>query len=279
MLTYLVLILLVATRFSTNGECNKCNVPTSVYYDLRCTAIFSDENKCCPIEYDCSHIYNRPKGTCHLKGKYYKPGESPVDEDIAGDCRNAFCTCGYNGLFDCLIPAGSCAEFSVPDYVQPGCYLTYEHNRCCSVDQKCPPFSQNDAKCQVGETIYKEGQMFSHPTEKCTSCICDKTFNGSYEWPLCQHRNCTIELQDSDKIHKYCAPHYFHSNDCCPFSWICPSKAGIFLPPPTAPQPSAPRCRFGKNLMYIGEKYQYKSYTCECVIPPYLTCRSSEFSD
>lgn len=270
MLPYLVFVFIVITRFTAHGECNDCSVPTLVYEELKCTPKFSDGISCCPVEYDCSHIYNRTKGTCHLKGKYYKSGEAPDKEAVAGDCNHATCVCGDKGVFDCIVPSDSCAEFWVPDFVKPGCYLAYEHNRCCHVEQKCPPFS--NVKCKVGDIEYKEGEKFKHPTKKCTSCICEKGFNGKFEQPLCQTRNCTTELLNSDKIQKYCAPRYLNADDCCPRSWICPSLDGTYIPASTPPTASTPQCKFGDKLMYIGEIYQHQRNTCKCVIPPYLTC-------
>ncbi|KAB0803641.1 hypothetical protein PPYR_00611 [Photinus pyralis] len=270
----LLQLVLISVAASTKGECIECNSPTLLYHELKCTPTFSDDNKCCPLEYDCSNIYNRPEGTCHLMGKYYKPGEKPAEEDVASDCRFPFCTCEENGLFNCKLPSDSCAEYWLPVLKEPGCYLTYKHNLCCSVDQKCPPFSETDGKCEVGETTYKEGQRFSHPTKKCASCICDKSFNGSFDH-LCQLRNCSSELKHSKEIHNYCAPYYFHSDDCCPHSWICPSEGGIFLPPPTSPLLDT-QCRFGTYAMSIGEKYRFENTTCECLIPPFLTCKTVE---
>lgn len=267
------IILVLATCYSVNGECDECAVPTLVYEDLKCVPKFSDLDTCCPVEYDCSHIYNQPKGTCQVKGKYYKPGDKPSKEDVGSDCSHARCTCSDKGLFDCIIPSDSCAEFWVPGFIKPGCYLAYEHNRCCHVEQKCPPFNENDAKCKVGETTYREGERFRHPTKKCTNCICDKTFNGKFDAPQCQRLNCTTETVHSKQLHKYCAPTYVNPDDCCPRSWLCPSDDGQYIPSSTPPVSSTPQCTFRDRLMYLGEKYLHGTTICECVIPPYLTCK------
>lgn len=271
MIAYLIFTLFVVTRFSVNGECNECSVPTLVYEDLQCIPKFSASNPCCPIEYDCSHFYNRLKGTCYLKGKYYKAGEQPDEEDVASDCSHAKCTCRDNGLFSCVVPSDSCAEFWVPDFIKPGCYLAYEQNRCCHVEQKCPPFS--DVKCEVGKTVHREGERFRHPTKKCVNCICDKSFNGKLDQPLCQTVNCTTATLHSDKIQKYCAPRYLNPEDCCPRSWLCPSDEGEYVPASTPPSSSTPQCKFGDRLMYVGEKYLHDRMICKCEIPPYLTCK------
>ncbi|KAF5300912.1 hypothetical protein FQR65_LT09075 [Abscondita terminalis] len=237
-------------------NCNDCLISTVVYEDLKCIPKYSDSNKC-PIEYDCSHIYNRSKDSCHLRGKFYKPGEMPAEEDIASYCEFSTCHCTNNGAFSCVVASDSCAEFWVPDFVKPGCYLSYEQNRCCNAGQKCPPFNETDAKCEVNGIIFKEGQKFEHPQKRCSKCICGKGYNGKFEKPFCEILNCTTELRWSKEINSHCAPLYLNQQDCCPRRWICP-----------------PTCTFGSKLMQIGDKYKDGKLECECVIPPYLTCKS-----
>jgi len=266
----------------TNGECgvDNCKVPTHVYHDLRCIPKYASNGACCPEKYDCSHIYNRPKGTCHFRGKFYKPGEKPDKEDTAGNCDHSSCKCTENQDFSCIAPSDTCAEFWVPEFIQPGCYLNYELNRCCSNGQKCPPFDDT-AKCTVNGVTYKEGQRFEHPHEKCTLCVCGKGFDGKFDESFCQKRNCSTEQRYSKEIDNYCAPVYKDDWDsCCPRKWICPSENGTHIPASTPPTDPNLQCKFGDKILLIGEKYEDQdrsevrpqNVTCECVIPPYLTC-------
>ncbi|KAF5283894.1 hypothetical protein FQA39_LY04714 [Lamprigera yunnana] len=226
----LVLFFVFATHSAlVYGTCTECTISTSVYDDLKCIPKYSDSNKCCPVEYDCSSVYNRPKGSCHLRGKYYTPGNSPLQEDVASYCDRAMCTCGKNDAFDCIVASDSCAEFWVPNFIRPGCYLAYEQNRCCHSEQVCPPFNENQTKCKVGDVTYREGERFEHPTKKCTKCVCDKGFDGKLEAPTCLPLNCTAELRFSKQINEHCAPYYLNEDDCCPRNWVCRKLLRLFL--------------------------------------------------
>ncbi|KAK4884310.1 hypothetical protein RN001_000581 [Aquatica leii] len=272
---FLIFLSLILSSYAllTNGKCTECLIPTLVYEDLNCTPKYSDSNQCCPLEYDCSNIYNRPKDTCHLRGKFYQPGDIPNKEDVAGFCEHALCECGQKGIFKCIVASDSCAEFWVPNFIKPGCYLTHEQNRCCHVDQKCPPFDEDAAKCEVEDKLYKEGEKFEHPSKKCTKCICNKGFTGKLDNSFCQRHNCTTELLWSESINNYCAPAYLRWEDCCPRKWICPLETGTYALPSTLPPADSPKCKFGDKTMVLGEKYTHERQTCECIIPPYLTCK------
>ncbi|KAF2904084.1 hypothetical protein ILUMI_02101 [Ignelater luminosus] len=260
-----------------HNECNSINIKTNfVYEDLKCVPTFDDTTSCLK-EYDCSHINNKPPGKCLLRGKLYKPGEEPDEASgVEGRCDHAFCTCSEIGDFECAIPSDSCAEFWVPNFVKPGCYLGYELNQCCTSGQICPPFD-NNAKCEVNGVVYEEGKRFEHPSFKCIQCICQKGFQGQFLPPFCQRSNCTTELLYSKSIRDYCAPFYTSLDNCCPISWVCPVKDEIYIPAFSEP-PLEPQCRFGNRKMRLGEKIEQpatahtKPVFCECITPPYLTC-------
>ncbi|KAF2888714.1 hypothetical protein ILUMI_17459, partial [Ignelater luminosus] len=193
------------------------STPTSLYEDLRCLPKYEDG---CIKEYDCSHIYNRPKGTCHFKGKNLKIGEE-IDNGELGGVWDRDCACTESLEFECPELSDGCAEDWVDGYPDPVCYLRYELDSYCAAGQICPPFD-NTRKCEVEGTVYKEGDMFGHPHKKCTKCVCDKHFDGKLEPPFCQPVNCTVELKSSKSIDNYCAPFYEnYPGECCPDRWIC----------------------------------------------------------
>jgi len=262
----------------TNGECEKgCNVPTLIYEDLRCSPKYESPEDCCPKQYDCSHIYNRPEGTCHFRKHFYKPGEEPPYDEVIGNCHRT-CRCSDNSEFTCPPVMDGCAEYWVGGYPKPRCYLKYELNSCCAAGEMCPPFDDN-IKCEVNGATYDEGLNFDHPTQKCTQCVCHKGFEGKFEAPFCQKMNCTAEITHSGDINKFCAPLYNDHNSCCPKSWICPNPLGKYVSAGTPSNPDS-HCKFGEKDMNIGDKYiladkdfeEDGDLTCECLIPPYLTC-------
>lgn len=258
----------------TNGECDEgCSTPTLIYDDLKCIPEFYPPNNCCPTQYDCSHIYNRPDGTCHLRGKFYKPGDKADAEDTKGNCHRE-CRCDESLEFKCPLLMDGCPESWTGRWPEPGCYLTYELNRCCAAGQICPPF-ENTIQCDVDGETHKEGEKFSHPKQKCTSCVCHKGFDGKLERPFCQKNNCTTEIENSKHIDNYCAPLYRNSDSCCPDKWVCPTEVGSYIPASARSIASNLHCTFGEKYMAIGEKYEHEDdgkVSCECIIPPYLTC-------
>lgn len=261
----------------TVGECTESCQSALLYDDLKCKAIFAEEGDCCPNQYDCSHIENRPDGHCHLQGKFYKPMESIDDDLIYGNCHVA-CRCAERAEYVCAIL--DCPEWLGNIPYKPGCYLKYELNKCCSMGQVCPPFD-DVATCTVGDKVYKEGERFEAPDRRCTKCVCQKGFDGKYEEPFCTKETCTAEIIHSKAIRDNCAPAYRNLDDCCPWDWICPEETDVIESSDESKSTSDLRCKFGDKSLKILDKFQRitakteygkTEINCKCEVPPFLTC-------
>ena len=81
-------------RSSIFLECDKtrCRGPIRYYEDLQCKPIFENENDCCAIRYDCSHLENRSLDKCYANGHGYNVGESLRSEDKWHACA-VYCQC------------------------------------------------------------------------------------------------------------------------------------------------------------------------------------------
>jgi len=171
----------------------------------------------------------------------------------------------------------ACAELDCPEWLglrpKPGCYLKYKLNECCSDGEACPPYK---ATCEVSAKVYHEGEEFTPPNLKCTKCVCEEGFEGKFEAPFCKKRSCIDEARRQNEVYSFCAPSYHDLDDCCHVNWICPEKTDKFLTT-TIVKNSNLKCKFGNKNLKIGDKFERTSgekgkVSCECRIPPYLTC-------
>ncbi|KAF2902769.1 hypothetical protein ILUMI_03414 [Ignelater luminosus] len=170
-----------------------------------------------------------------------------------------------------------CAVLDCPEWLgklaKPGCHLTYELDKCCSVGELCPPFN---TKCEVDGMVYYKGQRFNPKSPNCLNCICQDGFQGKYVEPFCKKHECIEEVAYQNEIKAFCAPSYTSKDACCPYTWICPENDNI-VPGKVPSKYSGLKCKFGKDTLNIGDnfsrtsKYNGKLF-CECRIPPFLTC-------
>ncbi|KAF2889819.1 hypothetical protein ILUMI_16354 [Ignelater luminosus] len=259
------------------GDCVEgCKQPTLFYNDLNCKPIFDSPGDCCPSHYNCPDTKEINDKKCRFHGKIYNIGDSLDDNEIYGNCKaDCLCTEGYDGRAEFV-----CATLDCPEWLgyqaNPGCYFTYEFDKCCSVGETCPPFN---VTCKVSDKTFYEGEKFFPYDAKCTKCICRKGFKGKYEEPFCQKEACVVEINHQKDVKSFCAPSYLRLEDCCPYKWICPAVASdkVISAFKDAIKSSGPKCRFGQEELNIGDTFNRTSdnggkVSCECRIPPYLTC-------
>lgn len=229
----------------------------------------------CPVSYKCKD-YIIPNGKCLFYGKELNNG------DIAD---GSYCNKG----FECRAEPNSKGTFEnlliIDCFFGPntdGCYNTGELRRCCQTEF-CPTGPVYE--CQVGNTTYKEDQVFT-PEGTCYNCICKPGFRGIYEEPYCIRRPCDMELRSSTQLEKKCAPVYYNDDAlCCPAEFLCAEDVTSTTLVTKAPE-SKSQCTFGSNTYNIGDKIQVVAKnqwssniqrTCECIVPPYLACKNYLF--
>ncbi|KAF2896098.1 hypothetical protein ILUMI_10076 [Ignelater luminosus] len=268
---------LLMTIIHVQGECNGgCSEPILFYENIDCKPVFASSDDCCPSHYDCSQIEQRAKSDaeiCHFNGKIYNAFESINDDEIYGNCKVG-CRCrrkqsGNMGF--------RCAILDCPEWLglrpTQGCHLKYELDKCCNVGKVC---GSSDISCKVDGKTYYEGQQFSPSNTKCTECICKSGFEGKYEAPFCKKKSCIEEVDHQKEIKNFCAPSYISKGDCCPFNWICPEDSDIIIAAKNPSKNPDLKCKFGKHNLGIGDTFSRTSgkgkLSCECIIPPYLTC-------
>jgi len=168
-----------------------------------------------------------------------------------------------------------CAILDCPEWLGRApkymCNFKYELGKCCASGDACPPYN---ATCVVGGKTYHEGSKFNAPNKKCTECVCQEGFDGQFEEPFCRKDKCVEEVRWQKEINNFCAPTFISLDDCCPYNWKCPENEDKIVPAAT---PSDLKCKYGEQSLNIGDKFERTSgekgkLSCECRIPPYLTC-------
>jgi len=268
----LLLATLALVTFSAEGKTNCDKLGMNFYDNIGCTRQNSTGD--CPSYKDCK--YELKPGTCQYNGVVLKDREYiGNDQDIL--CNwSCFCDAPNNtkGKFECAV--GECGDWLVP--INPACYLEYELGQCCGT-QQCEP---SKTSCLVDGKTYKEGERFQAKDE-CSECICTSEFNGKFEGPHCKRKACDAEIHYVDKIEQQCAPVYFYELLCCPSTFICPSDTeDTFITDEN--NKSDVFCQYGHKSIRAGDKITRKieyfgktrKVTCECKLPPLLTC-TAEF--
>ncbi|XP_023029159.2 uncharacterized protein [Leptinotarsa decemlineata] len=278
--TFLLVSLTLAVIQAGEGDEDCDKLGTILYEDISCKPVMKEGRKC-PVKYDCH--FDAKDNSCMFKGRSLSVGEH-LDNDVTYDTCNVGCFCRIPEKFTCAVL--DCPEWlGLP--IQPGCYRKYEVDKCCSVGQNCPTKTEHFGECEVDGTKYMEGEKF-YPKNTCLKCICPKNFTGKYEEPYCRRQSCAVQIRDSDKIERNCAPYYGTSNDspiCCPSLWICPTPTDkITVVNPKVEKNPDLTCKFGEKTLQLGEglftKVDYygtiNEAKCECILPPWLTCRKVE---
>ncbi|XP_028131820.1 uncharacterized protein LOC114327410 isoform X1 [Diabrotica virgifera virgifera] len=275
-------------------DCDKLGI--LLYEDVGCTPVLAP-GKSCPIKYECDLAIRN--NTCLFRGTEISTTTRPTDVDF-GSC-NVGCFCNkdlpydpaeidkmfnnqpYNipGKFTCAIL--DCPEWLGAFPLQKDCYRKYKLDQCCADGQMCP--QDKPGNCEVDGKTVLEGQRF-YPKDTCTHCVCPKNFNGKLEAPHCRRQFCNVQVRKQREVSSYCAPYYSEFEGetlCCPSSWICPSdEQKIITVNPKAEKSADLTCQYGKKKVQLGEGFEttVKGYDnveraakCECVIPPFLTCR------
>ncbi|CAH1155869.1 unnamed protein product, partial [Phaedon cochleariae] len=251
---------------------------TIIYEDIGCRPV-TKEGQNCPVKYDCDTVPRN--NTCMFRGRTLSVGQQ-VDNDLTYDSCNVGCHCRNTGKFECAVL--DCPEW-LGIHPGPGCYKTYDVNKCCSVGKNCHSAKQTIGECVVDNEKYLEGQKF-YPDNTCLKCVCPKEFNGKLEAPHCKRTRCSSQIRHSQDIANNCAPYYDTTKDgviCCPDAWVCPTPTDkIITVNPNADKSSDLTCKFGDKTLKLGEglesKVNYydgstKKARCECILPPLLTCR------
>lgn len=130
--------------------------------------------------------------------------------------------------------------------------------------------------CDFEGKMYKEGDRMQPEDFKCHKCVCTKTFENKpvLENKDCVKIDCNIELFETENIKQGCIPVY-HTDSCCPYDWRCPTSNDAIIPADDKPDPSNPKCKFGKLSLEIGDslsKGESDCSKCKCLIPPIPTC-------
>jgi len=276
MLFLTTVCLLVLSGYALGACSDGCSEPTLFYDALNCKPVFASQDACCPSEYDCSHIEEKGRANeekCYFHGKTYNSGDQIDDADIYGNCEVG---CGCKKLLRSGNMGFACAILDCPEWLgarpKPGCNFKYELDKCCTVGEVCPPYK---ATCEVNGKKYHEGDQFDAPDVKCTKCVCQEGFEGKFEAPFCKKRTCIDEARRQKEVYSFCAPSY-HLGDCCPVYWICPEEDDKIVAAATVKNSNL-KCKFGDKTLNIGDKFERTSgdigkVSCECRIPPYLTC-------
>ncbi|CAG9828916.1 unnamed protein product [Diabrotica balteata] len=280
-----------------NDECDKLGI--LLYEDVGCTPIVKP-GKSCPLKYECD--LDVRNNTCLFRGKEISTTDRSAENDF-GRC-NVGCFCRgdipygpdpidkqlYNIFNPELIIPGkfTCAILDCPEWIggsplRKDCYRTYTLDKCCSTGQLCP--QDKPGQCAVDGKTVPEGQRFI-PKDTCTDCVCPKNFNGKIEAPHCKRQLCNVQVRNQREVSSYCAPYYSEFEGetlCCPRSWICPSgEEEIITVNPKAEKSADMTCKYGSKSVQLGEGFETtvtgydnveRSAKCECVIPPFLTCR------
>lgn len=214
-------IAFVATLQCISAECDitKCSVPKH-YRELGCKPIFADgdEEKCCPVKYDCEELMKQDATKCHFRGKTYEQGDS-MDEQAA-NCRAA-CRC-RDGDF-------TCAHVECPELVfnrpEPHCVIQNSRSKCCSEKIICEKEEiEKLQECYLDGKQYRLGQTMYPNDHRCFSCICDEKFDNSTvitKNPSCAEVDCAIDLTKQTSIRSGCVPVYYGEPTCCPISTKC----------------------------------------------------------
>ncbi|XP_060523294.1 uncharacterized protein LOC132700156 isoform X2 [Cylas formicarius] len=255
---------------------------TLIYEDIGCRPGYDvtkpNYTKLCPVKYDCLGLKKSP-GNCFLRGKAYAVGDH-VESRLTTPTCDLGCSCSNEkdkAKFKCA--AVDCPEWSV-DYPSAGCYRKYTLDDCCSVREMCSPYD-NSTTCVYEGRLYKEGESFL-PRGTCWRCVCQAGFRGKLEKPFCRRRTCNVQIKSQDKLQERCAPVYYKSkyrNDdplCCPATWICSDGDEKIIGRPVSER----KCVFGQRTVGAGQTLGktvrasrgFLNVTCECRIPPLLTC-------
>ncbi|XP_019770116.1 kielin/chordin-like protein [Dendroctonus ponderosae] len=253
-----------------------------LYEDMGCKPSYdraaSNSRNSCPSKYDCLGL-KKSSDHCFLRGKAYMLKQR-VDSKLTAGLCDLGCSCQREEdktKFKCATV--NCPEWSV---LEPptGCYRKYSLDDCCYIREMCPPY-ENSTTCVYDGKVYKEGENFL-PKNSCWRCVCQAGFRGKLEKPFCRRRSCGVQVKHQEKLQERCAPLYYkriyRESDplCCPVNWIC-SEGNEKISGQA--QSTDKMCLFGQRLIRVGQKFEKTvqmprnmTVTCECKIPPLLTC-------
>ncbi|KAJ8936562.1 hypothetical protein NQ318_017028 [Aromia moschata] len=256
---------------------------TVMYEDINCAPVY-EPNNTCPVKFECGDFSSHNE-TCVFRGRRYDVNEE-VDEFITYENCYVACRCEHPESDTKYI----CAVLDCPEWLDPaieeGCYRKYDLDKCCSTGTVCLTKEKVET-CDFDGKIFHEGELY-FPENTCTKCACQKGYNGTMEEPFCKRNLCSLQILHSDKLEKFCAPLYFHRDNgealCCPNEWVCPAAdEEIVTVNGNADANADLTCKFGSASLKLGEGFQKsvefygreRNVTCECVLPPLLTCKES----
>lgn len=250
----------------------------------------------------------RGAAKCLLKGKEYAVGDKVPTDALPPCAQEATCVSSTDGpKFDVVrrestkAPQGCVPQYTLDDLCTPKKYI-------CDNNAQ-----QNLVECNAHGHIYREGELFSHPSFSvfsavCYSCVCDSQFDNMTIPSMnknCRKLDCGIELYNNDKIRNGCVPVFKSESpyasepiECCPVDWVCRkfyflyqlSSSRLifylFFAAETNKEKTyelsadAKTCQFGDKIIQKGSdseiKFDKKCRVCDCRKPPVLYCQDSE---
>ncbi|KAG7199608.1 hypothetical protein KM043_014211 [Ampulex compressa] len=280
--------IVAANSGKENCDITQCPGPLQYYKDLRCTPVYKNENDCCPIKYDCSHLENRTPDKCYMNNNVYNVNDSLREED-ANPC-DIGCRCLKNhndvAVFNCAIV--DC--FHGP--INPGCYMKHKPTGCCG-EIVCPKKPEDRATCVVDGETYKDGEHFEAKEDPDLKCVCLPGYTGENVEPFCakpKHPYCTPELRNAGNIYEKCAPVYYATQSpqtSCNVMSKCQQPEDEVISKSSTKtgedsQEESGVCELGTLRMKVGDElsdtpdYATGIIKCKCEVPPIPTCRRIE---
>nr|CAJ2313423.1 Uncharacterized protein [Metisa plana] len=245
------------------------------YRELGCAPV-GGANGTCPGAFQCPDLHPDPN-FCYYKGVPYENRDTIPQSQIDNACSQAcVCTAGNPPRFQCAVV--DCVETFDNDMDQ--CISTSELGSCCSTGTVCGKDDLAKLKtCEVDGQIYREGQVF-YPQNTRKKCLCTAQWSGEFEnVPYCRDYDCGVEIHYQDKIFEKCAPVFISNAQGCPIAFQCPSATTKLVRGINVAGIKG-ECAFGNLTLSVGDEVtvDVNCITCECKVPPFLTCMKSNCS-
>lgn len=221
---FLGLLVVLQCSVLSRAECDitKCEIPKHYREVAGCEPAKyaeGDEEKCCPIEYNCEAVSKQDKTKCHYKGKVYNDGEILENDDMPNCRRGCFCR---EGDF-------VCAHVECPEQVfnrpAPHCVIQSSRTKCCSESILCEEEKiEKLSTCYMDSKLYRQGEKMYPKDERCFTCICDEKWDNSTaitKNPACEEVDCAIDISFQSDLRMGCVPIYYGEPTCCPIDRKC----------------------------------------------------------